>query len=119
MAAYQHALAQLVDTPSWAALRGDAKTRIATGLRAHANDDGASHPPISQLRADQEACLARLRQAIQAVHQLVDGERIATVDARPFFRGGVEDMEQLEAALTGLRDECERLLADGKKIVIE
>ena len=68
---------------------------------------------------DQEACLTRLRQAVQAVHQLVDGERIVTVDAWPFFRGGVDDMEQLEAALTGLREECERLLADGKKIVID
>jgi hypothetical protein len=119
VAVYQHALAQLVDTPNWAALNNDAKTRIAAALQSHANDDGASHPPISQLRADQEASLARFRQAVQAVHQLVDGERIATIDARPFFRGGVEDMEQLEAALTGLRDECERLLADGKKIVIE
>ena len=53
------------------------------------------------------------------VHQLVDGERVVTVDVRPFFRGGVDDMEQLEAALTGLREECERLLADGKKIVID
>jgi hypothetical protein len=53
------------------------------------------------------------------VHKLIDGERVATVNARQFFRGGVEDTEQLEAALTGLRDECERLLADGKKIVIE
>lgn len=119
VAEYELALAQLADTPGWAALNNDAKARIAAGLQVHANDDGASHPPISQLRADQEACLARLRQSVQAVHQLVDGERIATVDARPFFRGGVEDMEQLEAALTGLRDECERLLADGKKIVIE
>jgi hypothetical protein len=119
VAAYQEALAHLVDIPGWAGLNDEAKAQIAAGLQAHAYDDGTHHPSISQLRADHEACLARLRQAVQAVHHLVDGERIVTVDASPFFRGGVEDMEQLEAALTGLRDECERLIADGKKIVIE
>ncbi len=41
-----------------------------------------------------------------------------TVEVQPFFRGGVEEIDQLDAALAGLRDTCERLIADGKKIVV-
>jgi hypothetical protein len=118
VAEYQAALEHVIATPGWAELADDTKVQIAAGLHAHADDDGGGRPSIAQLRADREACLARLRQAVDAVHQINDGDRIATVDAKPFFFGGVDDMEQLEAALTGLRDECERLIADGKKIVI-
>ena len=57
--------------------------------------------------------------AIKKVHDLVDGDRIVTVEVQPFFRGGVEDIDQLDAALAGLREECERLIADGKKIVVD
>ncbi len=117
--AYQGALEQLVDTPGWTELGEDAKQQIAGGLRRHADDNGDPRPSIEQLRADREACVARLQQAVHAIHQIVDGDRVATVDAKLFFRGGVEDVEQLEAALTGLREECERLIADGKKIVIQ
>lgn len=118
VAEYQGALEHLVTTPGWAELADDAKEQIVAGLHTHANDDGSGRPSIAQLRADREACLARLQQAVHSVHQINDGDRIATVDAKPFFLGGVDDMEQLEAALTGLRDECQRLIADGKKIVI-
>lgn len=118
VAAYHEALERLVDTPGWADLADDAKAQIASGLHKHADDKGNGRPAIDQLRSDREACLARLHEAIQAVHRVVDGDRVATVDPSPFFRGGVEDVEQLEAALTGLREECERLIADGKKIVI-
>jgi hypothetical protein len=118
VAEYQAALEQLASTPGWGEVAADAKHQIASGLNDHANDDGSGRPSISQLRSDREACVARLQRAIHAVHQVKDGDRIATVDAKPFFLGGVDDVEQLEAALTGLREECERLIADGKKIVI-
>ena len=57
--------------------------------------------------------------AIEKAHQMADGDRIVAVDVQPYFRGGVEDIDQLEAALAGLREECERLIADGKKIVVD
>ena len=87
-------------------------------LQRHANDDGATHPSIPQLRADRDACSARLNEAIQKVHRIVEGDRMVEVSIEPFFRGGVSDLEQLDAALQGLRDECERYIAADKKIFI-
>ena len=98
--------------------RSAARDEIASPLRDHAEDDGSGAPPISQLRSDRDACDPRLQAAIKKVHDLVDGDRIVTVEVQPFFRGGVEDIDQLDAALAGLREACERLIADGKKIVV-
>ena len=115
---YQQALAQLFDMPVWLELSPEAKEDIAAPLYVHANDTGAGEPSLAQLHADREACTSRLNAAITKAYALVEGDRIATVSVQPYFRGGVDDTEQLESALTGLRDECERLLADGKKIVV-
>jgi hypothetical protein len=115
---YESALAQLLHEPGWSDLAESAKDEIAAPLRDHAEDEGSSAPPISQLRADRDACDPRLQAAIKKVHDLVDGDRIVTVEVQPFFRGGVEEIDQLDAALAGLREVCERLIADGKKIVV-
>jgi hypothetical protein len=118
VALYHGALDQLCDEPGWPGLDVSAKEDIAAALRYHAEDDGLSEPALSQVRSDSDACLARLRAAIEKVHHVIEGDRIVTVDIQPYFRGGVEDSDQLDAALSGVREECERLIADGKKIVI-
>jgi len=115
---YRNALAQLLDEPGWSDLAQPARDEIAAPLRDHAEDDGSSAPLISQLRSDHDACDPRLQTAIKKVHDLVDGDRIVTIEVQPFFRGGVEDINQLNAALAGLREVCERLIADDKKIVV-
>ncbi len=114
--AYVEALSKLTDVPEWTSVNDDAKEQVAAPLQAHAQDDGG-HPPINQLRADRDACTGRLQEAIQKVHQIVEGDRMIVIEIEPFFRGGVSDIEQLDAALQGLREECERHIAD-KKIFI-
>ena len=42
--------------------------------------------------------------------------RIRAVD---FFKGGIETEEQLESALTGLKEKCEELIGAGKKVLIQ
>ena len=50
------------------------------------------------------------------------GDRRATAwrssPSRSYFAGGIETEEQLDAALAGIREECERLIGAGKKIVL-
>jgi hypothetical protein len=116
--AYRSALVQLFDEPGWADLSPAAREEIDDELRCHADDDGSDAPTLTQLRSDRDACLTRLQQALRKVQDAVEGDRIVTVDIAPFFRGGVDNTDQLDAALAGLRDECERVIADGKKIVI-
>ena len=117
--AYGEALDELVAMDSWSALDDDVKEEIARPLQRHADDDWSPTASITQLRADREACSTRLQDAKRSVHTVIEGDRIAPLDVRPFFRGGIEDTEQLEAALDGIREECERLIANDKKIIIE
>lgn len=116
--AYRLALDQLIATPAWVDLSDDVRETLSAPLHVHAKDDGSTNPPIPQLRSDLDACAGRLRDAIMAAHKVVEGDRIVELDVQPFFRGGIEDTEQLEAALDGLREACQRLIADDKKIII-
>ena len=47
-----------------------------------------------------------------------EGERLASVQINAYFTGGVETEEQLDSALSGLREECVRLIGAGKKVVL-
>jgi hypothetical protein len=51
--------------------------------------------------------------------RILDGARVVRVAASSYFSGGIETEEQLEQALTGLRDECMELIAAGKKVLIQ
>jgi hypothetical protein len=43
---------------------------------------------------------------------------VANVRIAPFFTGGVETEEQLDAALAGIREECLALIGAGKKVTV-
>lgn len=117
---YKEALTKLANTPGWATLSEDVQEQIATPLQSHTEDDGSDDSSISELRADCDACTGRLQAAIEKVHHIVEGDRVVNVSIEPYFKDGVSDVEQLDAALKGLREECERLLAPpaNKKIFI-
>jgi hypothetical protein len=117
-AEYSAAIEQLVLTPGWTDLDDDTLSLISSPLRIHAETDGHNQAPIPQLRSDWEACASRLQKAIAQVHRVIEGDRMVTVDIRPYFRDGVEDVEQLNAALQGIREECERLISANKKIIL-
>lgn len=51
--------------------------------------------------------------------RFVDGNRLVSVSAASFFKGGVETEEQLDAALDGLRETCMEQIAAGKKVMIQ
>jgi hypothetical protein len=52
------------------------------------------------------------------VLQAIDGDRIVSVSVGQYFAGGIENEEQLEQALSGLRDELGRLIGEGKKVIV-
>ena len=116
---YSAALEQLVAMASWPALDDDVKEEVARPLRRHADDDGLVATSIAQLRSDRDACRSRLQEATKRVHAVIDGDRVVPLNLQPYFGDGIESADQLEAALDGIRKECERLIADDKKIIIE
>jgi hypothetical protein len=51
--------------------------------------------------------------------QILEGERLVRLPVRQFFSNSIETEEQLDTALTALRDECGRLIGAGKKILLQ
>jgi hypothetical protein len=115
--AYDAALDALVSTPGWGSLEPAVQDEIAAPLRACASKTW-SDESFSQLRSETEACESRLGAAIQRVLQAIDGDRIVSVSVGQYFAGGIENEEQLEQALSGLRDELGRLIGEGKKVIV-
>jgi hypothetical protein len=50
---------------------------------------------------------------------LLDGNRLVRLDVNSFFSGGIDTTEQLDTAINALREECEKQLAEGKRILIQ
>ena len=75
--------------------------------------------PIPQLRADIDACDKRLADAVAEVHRLIEGDRIVQVKVGSHFTGGVDNEEQLDAALGSLRDECLHHIGKNKRVLIQ
>jgi hypothetical protein len=117
-AAYEKAFSRLIATAGWKEIDEDDQRRIADPL-----ERGRVSPtepvPIPQLRSEREACTSRLRDAVAEIHSLLEGERMATVSIGSYFGDGIETEEQLDAALTGIRDECARLIGSGKKVIVQ
>lgn len=117
-AAYADALERLSKVPGWADLADGVRAQLAAPLAKGTLVEGQEHVSLDLLRADLDACAGRLAAAVDAALRAIEGERLVSLDLAPFFVGGVESEEQLEAALEGIREECARLIGAGKKIVV-
>jgi Family of unknown function (DUF6079) len=115
--AYTKGLDRLTAEPGWLEVTEETQREIAAPLVAGQRPLPRT-APISQLRLEREACGDRLRTAIRRLQEIVEGERLAPVQVQSYFAGGIETVEQLDAALSGLREECARLIGEGKKVVL-
>ncbi|WP_030441358.1 BREX system P-loop protein BrxC [Actinoplanes subtropicus] len=115
--AYAAAYKELTDEPGWHDLPEETRQDLAGPLLAGRLPQPAD-APISLLRSERDASEARLRAAIYRMQQILEGERLVSLDIRPFFTGGIETEEQLKAALDGLREEILGMIGTGKKVVI-
>jgi hypothetical protein len=116
--AYDVALQQLGAIPGWTDLDEDQRRQIEEPLYRLAVP-GSSSISIPQVRAEGEACETRLWDAQAKALQLLEGERVVSLRVGQFFQGGIETEEQLEAVLDSVRQACARLLAAGKKVVLQ
>lgn len=116
--AYQAALEQLHGTPGWGQVAEEQRDRIAEPLAGYTVAK-AANPSIPQLRADLDACPVRRDKAIEELLRLIDGNRVVKVSASSYFAGGVENEEQLDQALGGLKEQCLELIAAGKKVLVQ
>ena len=118
-AAYEAAVAQVHSAPEWSQLNEGQQTKVAAPLTEPVKADPPATTPIRQIRAETDACSSRLAAVVAEMLEMVDGNRIARVKFGSYFSGGIETTEQLDGALQGLRDECERLIGQGKKVLVQ
>lgn len=71
------------------------------------------------MRADLAACPGFLSKAVEEMLRLVDGNRVVCVAASSYFSGGIETEEQLDRALSGLKEQCLELIGAGKKVLVQ
>lgn len=116
--AYIQALEDLAHTPGWERLDDAQQQEVSRHLRQCADREW-NNQTIRHLRSETEACSSRLATAVQKVHQILEGARLATVSVNQFFNGGIENEEQLDQALSGIRDEFSKLLGAGKKVIVK
>lgn len=118
VAVYADAFEKLAKTSGWAEVDQHQRRRLAEPFeRGQRRDE--TRIPIPQLRADRDACSARLSAAMAELRRIIDGERVVTVSVGSYFAEGVETEEQLESALSGVREECARLIGAGKKVIVQ
>jgi hypothetical protein len=118
MDAYAKAFERLTKTPGWHEIPEEVQREIAAPLLA-GKEPLPRTAPIPLLRSERDACESRLKRAVRRVQEIIEGERLAPVYVQPYFGSGIETEEQLDAALTGLRDECSRLIGAGKKVILQ
>ena len=118
-AAYEEAAKKLKATLGWEQLGEDQQRRVAGPLASRATPDGTASMAIPLLRSDLAACSGRLSSAVEEMLRLVDGNRIVLVAASSYFSGGVETEEQLDQALSGLKEQCLELIGAGKKVLVQ
>ncbi|MGV8080969.1 MAG: BREX system P-loop protein BrxC [Syntrophales bacterium] len=115
---YQKALEKLASTPGWELLNEGQQSIVAEPLACRATKE-AKGVTIPEIRADVDACPVRLNKAIEDTMTIIEGNRLVKLEASAYFSGGIETEEQLDAALSGLREECARLIGEGKKVLLQ
>ncbi|MFC1896523.1 BREX system P-loop protein BrxC [Thermodesulfobacteriota bacterium] len=116
---YSKAMESLKGTPGWEQLDEDQRNVVAEPIAAFISSEPSPGVGIPKLRSDTDACKGRLDKAIESMMRIIDGNRVVSVQASSFFKGGIETEEQLDSALQGLKEECERHIGAGKKILIQ
>ena len=50
---------------------------------------------------------------------MIEGELLVTINATEFFASRIETEEQLNTALTSIKQKVEKLLGQGKKVLVQ
>ncbi len=117
--AYEQALATLHGTAGWERLDSGQQTQVSKELIARAQAPDGSGVSIQLMREQTENCGLVLSRARAQMLELIDGNRLAHVALGSDFADGIEDEEQLEAALDALRERIVALLKEGKRVIVQ
>ena len=88
-------------------------------MKSRSTTTVSKNTTIPFLRSELSACLQHFNGAVKEMLELIEGERLVIINATEFFASRIETEEQLEAALTTIRQKVENLLGQGKKVLVQ
>jgi hypothetical protein len=117
--AYKAALDKLHRMDAWGELNETQKKRIDQPLRSRSSVKVASTTDIPFLRAELIACPEHLKTARREMMEFIEGQRLVSLSASDFFEARIETPAQLDAALVAIKQRIEKLLGEGKKVLVQ
>jgi len=115
---YNTACEKVATVPGWSDLTKEQQAKLISPLKAWAAPASVG-TGIALLRSDIDACPSRTQKVIEEMLRLVDGAKLVRIEVGKYFSGSIETTEQLDASIKSLREECERQIAEGKRILIQ
>ena len=117
--AYADALTKLHAQDAWDELNEEQQERIGRPIKSRSVAASSSGTTIPFMRSELSACPQHYQTAVREMLELIEGERLVTINATEFFRDRIETEEQLEIALTTIKQRVEKLLGQGKKVLVQ
>lgn len=121
--AYTDALETLYGTSGWSALKDAEQAEVAQRLRARSAEKPLDEPwrqastILGSLRDQADAAKGLRDTALEALRKLVTPQAVE-VNVQTLLAGPISNQDELDAALTAIREEIEKAFADGKPVVL-
>ncbi|MBO6574434.1 MAG: BREX system P-loop protein BrxC [Rhodothermales bacterium] len=117
--AYVEALDRLQEMDAWSELNEEQKNRIEQPIRSRTAARDKRNNSIPFLRAEISACPQHFKTAVKEMMEVLEGSRLVTLNAGDFFEARIETPEQLHASLSAIQKRVEKLLGEGKKVLVQ
>jgi len=117
--AYKAALDKLHAMDAWGELNEEQQSRIEQPLKARTTEAVGATTSIPFLRSELSACPQHMKAAIKQMMELIEGNQLVTLSLGDIFESRIETPAQLEAALNAIKQRVEKLLGEGKKVLVQ
>jgi hypothetical protein len=117
--AYQSALDKLRAMDAWGELNDEQQARIEQPLESRTTTEVSASSSIPLLRSERSACPQHMKAAVRQMMVLIEGNQLVTLSLSDIFESRIETPAQLEAALDAIKQRVEKLLGEGKKVLVQ
>ena len=117
--AYAEALSNLHAYDAWGELNEEQQKRVEQPLKSRSGTGDPGNITIPFLRSERSACTQHYKNAVKEMLELIEGNLLVTINATDFFAGRIETEEQLNTALATIKQRVEKLLGQGKKVLVQ
>lgn len=117
--AYQSTLDKLQTMDSWGELNDEQQLLIEQPLKARTTKDVSVTNSIPFLRSELSACPQHMKAAVKQMMELIEGNQLVTLNLGDLFESRIETATQLETTLNAIKQRVEKLLGEGKKVLVQ